>query len=74
MSAHGGNTTNDSTEGESNEGGSTAKIEERPDGAREFKFLDLNDILFTHTIGIFGRRGSGYVIYTRIARTPGRRF
>jgi hypothetical protein len=36
-------------------------LDERPDGAREFKFLDMNDILFTHTIGIFGRRGSGKV-------------
>lgn len=37
---------------------------DRPDGGREFKFLDMNDILFTHTIGIFGRRGSGKTTVT----------
>lgn len=41
-----------------------ALAEERPDGAREFKFLNLDDVLFTHTIGIFGRRGSGKTTVT----------
>ena len=33
-------------------------------GAREFRFLDIEDILFTHTVGIFGRRGSGKTTVT----------
>lgn len=33
--------------------------EERPDGAREFRFWDLNDVTFTNTIGLFGQRGVG---------------
>jgi hypothetical protein len=31
---------------------------------REFRFWNLNDVLFTHTIGIFGRRGSGKTTVT----------
>jgi hypothetical protein len=37
---------------------------ERPDGAREFRFWNLDDVLFTHTIGIFARRGSGKTTVT----------